>query len=36
MRDEEIYCSYCGAEGMFSQEEDTGRIYCMECGHYAE
>lgn len=36
MEDEEIYCSYCGAEGLFNIEEETGRVYCMVCKHYAE
>lgn len=32
--DIEIYCSYCGTEGAFDIEEETGRVYCTECGHY--
>jgi len=31
-----LVCEYCGQEGLFEEEEDTGRLYCLQCGHYLE
>ena len=31
-----LVCEYCGSEGLFEEEEDTGRLYCLQCGHYLE
>lgn len=31
-----MICEYCGYEDYFDIEEDTGRIYCIHCGHYVE
>lgn len=32
----DMVCEYCGQHGFFDVEEDTGRLYCLECGHYVE
>lgn len=34
MMEYEIICQYCGTEGEFETEEDTGKVYCVFCGHY--
>ena len=31
-----MICEYCGAVDYFEVEEDTARLYCIECGHYVE
>ena len=29
-----VQCKFCGYENYFETEEDTGRTYCVYCGHY--
>ena len=29
-------CEYCGYQDYFDIEEDTNKVYCLHCGHYAE
>jgi transcription elongation factor Elf1 len=29
-------CGYCGYEDTVEVEEDTGKLYCIVCGHYVD
>jgi transcription initiation factor TFIIIB Brf1 subunit/transcription initiation factor TFIIB len=31
-----MQCEYCGYQDYFDEEEDTGKLYCLYCGHYVD